>query len=78
MPSAICHEQIAEGEWREHFCLVNPTHCFEVEDDASAQAEADLNDTSALKASGGSDVDFVMSLKNKGYVKLDDFQRASD
>jgi hypothetical protein len=76
MPSAICYEQFAPDKWRDHFCLVNPTRCFDTEDEASAQAEADLNDASALKSPGGSDADFAMCLKQKGYVKVEDFQRA--
>ncbi|MBC8391795.1 MAG: hypothetical protein H8E17_04420 [Deltaproteobacteria bacterium] len=78
MPSAICHEQVASGNWREHFCLVNPTQLFDDEDDASAGAEADLNAAAALKSAGGSDADFAISLKDKGYVKVEDFQRAKD
>ena len=78
IPSAICYEQIAPDKWRDHFCLVNPTQFFDAEDEASAQAEADLNDAGALKSAGGSDADFAMSLKQKGYVKVEDFQRAKD
>jgi len=78
MPSTICHEQIAPGEWREHFCLVNPSSLFDDEDAASGRAEADLNAAAAAKAAGGSDADFAMSLRDKGYVQLDDFQRAKD
>ena len=78
VPSAICYEQIAPDEWRDHFCLVNPAHCFDEEDDASAHAQSDLNAATALKSAGGSDADFAMSLKDKGYVKVEDFQRAKD
>ncbi len=78
VPSAICYEQIAPGEWRDHFCLVNPSHCFDEEDEASAHAETDLNAAAGLKSTGGSDADFAMSLKDKGYVKVDDFERATD
>jgi len=78
MPSAISHEQVSPGEWREHFCLVNPTQCFDHEDDASARAESDLNAAAALRSTGGSDADFAMSLKDKGYVKVEDFRRATD
>ena len=74
MPSAICHEQIAPGQWRDHFCLVNPTQLFENEDDASARAEADLNEA----AGRGEDAAFAASLKSKGYVSLDGFRRAQD
>ena len=76
MPSAICHEQISPGEWREHFCLVNPTAFFDEEEDAAICAETDLNAAAAAKSSGGTDTDFAMSLRDKGYVKLDDFRRA--
>jgi len=78
MPSAICQEQITPGEWREHFCLFNPTQCFDDEDDASACAESDLNAAASLKSAGGSDADFAVSLKDKGYVKVEDFRRAKD
>ncbi len=77
MPSAICHEQIALGEWREHFCLVNPSELFDKEDDATGRAEIDLG-AAAAKASGGTDADFAMSLRGRGYVKLDDFRHARD
>ncbi len=73
MPSAICHEQTAPGNWREHFCLVNPTVLFDGEDEAATRAEADLN-----AAAGGTDAAFAMSLKEKGYVQLDDFRHARD
>ncbi len=78
MPSAICYEQIALDKWRDHFCLVNPTQFFDTEDEASAQAEADLNDAAAAKSSHGSDAGFAISLKDKGYIKVEDFQRAKD
>lgn len=78
VPSTLCYEQIAPGEWREHFCLVNPTQCFDDEDEASSCAENDLNAAAALKVTGGSDADFAMSLRGKGYIKVEDFQRAQD
>ena len=78
MPSAICYEQIAPDEWRDHFCLVNPTQCFDTEDDASACAESDLDEAAAARSAGGSDGDFAMSLRGKGYVRVEDFRRAKD
>lgn len=78
MPSTICHEQIGPGEWREHFCLVNPTALFDDEDEASERAEADLNAAAAAKSAGGSDADFAMTLRDQGYVQLDGFRRAQD
>lgn len=78
MPSAICHEQIARGEWREHFCLVNPTSLFDNEDEACARAEADLEVAAVAKSSGGTDAHFAGSLRDKGYVTLDGFRPARD
>ncbi len=78
MPSAICHEQTSPGNWSEHFCLVNPTALFDDEDEAATQAEADLNAAAAAKAAGGTDAAFAMSLKEKGYIQLDDFRHARD
>ncbi len=78
MPSAICYEQVTQGEWREHFCLVNPTALFNEEDDASERAEEDLDAAAAAKSGGGSDAEFAMSLRDKGYVKIDDYRRAKD
>jgi hypothetical protein len=37
-----------------------------------------LNAATALISAGGSEADFAMSLKDKGYVKVDDFERATD
>lgn len=78
MPSTICHEQIAPDQWREHFCLVNPAALFDGEDEAAARAEADLSAAAVAKSAGGTDADFAMNLRDRGYVKLDDFRRARD
>jgi len=78
MPSAICYEQIAPGKWSEHFCLVNLTCHVDDEDEASAVAEADLHEASAVKTRAGLDSAFALYLKKKGYVKVDGFRRAKD
>jgi hypothetical protein len=78
VPSIICHEQVAPSQWRDHFCLVNPTQLFDGQDAASARAEADLNAAFAVKGAGGSDADVAMSLRDKAYVQVDDFVRAGD
>jgi hypothetical protein len=41
-------------------------------------ARSDLNEAFSVKAAGGSDFDLAEALKNKGYVKIDDFRRAID
>ena len=76
MPSAICYEQVGPGEWSEHFCLVNPTRCFEDEGEASQTAEADLHEAFAVKSRTGADAELALCLKSKGYLRVDDFQRA--
>jgi hypothetical protein len=78
IPSAICYAQVRPGEWSEHFCLVNPTCCFDNEIDASETAEADLNEAFAVKNRTGSDSEFALCLKRKGYFKADGFRRARD
>ena len=78
MPSALCYQQTTSGQWQEHFCLVNPTQSFELEDEAISLAESDLNEAFSVKAKGGSDHDLAEALKTKGYIKVDDFQRAID
>ena len=77
-PSAVCYEQIAQDDWREHFCLANPTQLFDTADEATAQTETDLQEAAARKAAGGTDADFAMTLKKKGYLAVDNFQRARD
>jgi hypothetical protein len=69
---------VGAGEWREHFCLANSTRYFEDEDAASKAAEADLNEAFTVKSRTGSDAELALFLKSKGYVKVDDFQRAKD
>lgn len=78
MPSAICYRQSGTMEWSEHFCLVNPSCPMNSEDEASGAAEADLVGAFALKSQGGSDGDVAEFLRNKGYVKVDDFRRAAE
>ena|SRR5437879_4066047 len=78
MPSAICYEQVAPSQWDEYFCLVNVGCRFETENEASVMAEADLSEASAAKSASGSDAEFALSLKNKGYIKVDAFRRAVD
>ena len=78
MPSAICYEQIAPGKWSEHFCLVNSMCHVDDEDEASAVAEADLREAFAVKSQTGSESEFALYLKKKGYVRVDGFQRAKD
>lgn len=77
LPSVICYEQVATDEWRDHFCLVNPAQCFDSADEASSLAEKDLNHATVMKSASGSDADFALSLKNKGYVTVDGFHRGS-
>ncbi len=78
MPSALCYEQIAAGQWSEHFCLVNPTCRVESEDEASAMAEADFREAFSTKTRAGGEIGIAEDLKRKGYVTVDGFRRAGD
>ena len=76
MPSAICYEQTAPAQWSEYFCLVNPTCCTPLEDEASATAESDLKEAFAARNDGGSDREVAEVLRQRGYVKVDGVRRA--
>jgi hypothetical protein len=78
MPSALCYKRAGGDQWLEHFCLVNPLQCYDDEDEATSKAKSDLNEAFGAKASGGSDNDLAMVLKDRGYIKIDDFQHAID
>ncbi len=78
VPSVICYEQIALNKWCDCFCLVNPSRRFGTENEASAHAETDLNAAGSLKSAGAPDTVFAMVLKDKGYVMVDNFERATD
>ena len=76
LPSAICHEQIAPGKWRDYFCLVKLEQSYGTADEASAQAAADLSEAASHRSDLEPDIDFAMMLKHMGYIKVEPFQRA--
>ena len=78
MPSVICYKAVGDGQWQDHFCLVNPNRCFEDQDAASAAAEVDLVEAQSAKVKGQSDAAFALSLREKGYVNAEGFRRAVD
>ncbi|MBL7188546.1 MAG: SEC-C domain-containing protein [Phycisphaerae bacterium] len=78
MPSALCYKQTTGDQCHEYFCLANTTLCYDDEIEATSKAESDLNEAFGIKASGGSEIDLAMTLKDKGYIKIDGFQRAID
>ena len=78
MPSAICYRQAAHEQWVEHFCLVRRTPVMTTADEASAVAEADIEAALEVKQQGGSDRDVAEYLRVRGYVRVEDFRRATD
>jgi hypothetical protein len=66
-------------QWTEHFCLVNLGCQVETEDEAAKRAAEDLiaADESRMQG-GGTDAEFALSLKSKGYLIVDGFKRARD
>lgn len=74
MPSIACLKQERENEWIHHFVLVQPEEGYELEDDASAQAQEDLDTAFKLKFETNSEEKFALSLKSKGYVNVNDFK----
>ena len=67
MPSAICYANAGGGQWKEHFCVVNPKNCFEEEVRATQLAAADLGEAAAIQQRTGSDGELALLLKAKGY-----------
>lgn len=68
-PSIACKKR--SGEY--HFILIKQDSVIEYEDDATEIAEKDLNAAFSVKAKGGTDQSLAEELKNKGYIKVEDF-----
>ena len=74
MPSIACLKQEREDEWIHYFVLVKPEEIFELEDDASDQSQEDLEEAFRIKFETNSEEKFALSLKNKGYLNVNDFK----
>src|SRR5512133_2465998 len=73
VPSIACQR---EGSDDCHFVLVKPDAPLDDPDHACATATADLNDAFARKARTGRDEDAVLLLRDRGYVRVDDYRIA--
>jgi hypothetical protein len=71
MPSIACLKQVRTDDWKYHFVLVRPEDLHPEEDPAVADATRDLNTAFASRSQG--DVAIAQSLKNAGYVSVEDF-----
>ena len=74
MPSLACLKQIRKDEWRYHFVLVKLESLHEDKDEATNEAEMDISNSYVIKEAGGTDAELAMSLKNKGYVSVDNYK----
>ncbi len=77
MPSIFCYKEVRPNSWEEHFCLTKPDEILDDEDAASAIAESDLSAGHSLTANGGSQQDFALSLRHKGYKSVSDYKVVS-
>lgn len=73
MPSIACLKQQRKDEWIHHFVLVKTEEKYDLEDDASNQAQKDLDSAFKIKFETGSENKFALSLKEKGYLNVDNF-----
>ena len=73
-PSLLCYKETDPDSWEEYYCLVKPDVCFKDKDSATAAATSHLDAAFAAMHAGGSPVDVGISLRHKGYKKLDQFR----
>ena len=73
MPSLACLKQIRKDEWKYHFVLVKPESVYTDEDEATKEAEKDIFDSYVVRQAGGTDAELAMSLKNKGYLYVENY-----
>ena len=78
MPSLACLKQVRKDEWKYHFVLVKPESLHSDEDEATNEAEKDISSSYAIKEKGRTDAELAMSLKNKGYVSVDNYKIAGN
>ncbi len=73
MPSIACEKLRENGSWEYHFILINRNKIFIENNQAEDTAEKDIAKAFEVKNINGSDSDFAMELKRKGYTKVGDF-----
>lgn len=72
-PSLACLKLTGKDEWQYHFILVKPASIHSEEYLATAEAKNDISEVYNVKNAQGSDVEFAMELRKKGYLSVDDF-----
>ena len=72
MPSIACLRDAGDSS-EYHFVLVKPDAVLDNPDRANAIATEDLNVAFSMKISTGFDESVAMSLRERGYVRVDDF-----
>ena len=70
LPSLMCKKLTSTNNWENYYCLVKLEAHFENEEDATIEANNDLEDA---KSSANNPVEFANILCEKGYAKLDNF-----
>lgn len=73
MPSIACLKQVRPDEWEYHFVIVRPEDLHGQEETAVTTATRDLDRAFASRSQRMDDVAVAQSLKNAGYVSVEDF-----
>jgi hypothetical protein len=77
MPSILCYESPEPDSWRDYFCLVNPDAVVQYNDEAATTiAQEHLATAYSLQAESGDVEAFARSLREAGYIRVSNFQRA--
>jgi hypothetical protein len=76
MSSILCYESSGPDSWRDHFCFVNPDSVVQYDEAAATIAQEHLATAYSLQAESGDVENVVPSLREAGYIRLSDFQRA--
>ncbi len=74
-PSLMCKKLTSSDTWENYYCLVKAEAYFEQEEDATKEAN---NDLEAAKSSSSNPIEFAKILHEKSYAKLDDFKLAEN
>ncbi len=72
-PSLMCYKETEPGQWQEYYCLLKYDAQYTDEDEAAHAAEQDLNAAYEVHNETGNPVDVAISLRHRGYRKLEDF-----
>lgn len=78
VPSIACLKLVNPDEWDYHFVLVKAERVHSEEDEASSEAEKDIERAFGQKKRTGSDFAVAEHLRDQGYVSVEGFKIVKD